>query len=215
MSEERTKLAQAYEELVPKYQRLVDEVKFALEDRIKTSGVKVASVHGRVKTLDSLLSKVERKEYKDPLADIHDLAGVRVVCQFTPDLVVIAKLIRELFEVHETVDKSSSLEFDKMGYQGTHYIVTLGPNHRGARYDGLAGLKSEIQYERFSRMHGRRLVIASTTSRKLRYPRENGESYTMFPLCLKSHRIFLIELVKRVNVIPKRFERTSQVPQNS
>jgi putative GTP pyrophosphokinase len=122
MSEERTKLAQAYEELVPKYQRLVDEVKFALEDRIKTSGVKVASVHGRVKTLDSLLSKVERKEYKDPLADIHDLAGVRVVCQFTPDLVVIAKLIRELFEVHETVDKSSSLEFDKMGYQ---VLITL------------------------------------------------------------------------------------------
>src|SRR5262249_43068264 len=93
----------------------------------------------------SVVNKVERKEYKDPLSDIHDFAGVRVVCQFTPDLDVIDKLIRELFDVHETVDKSASLGFDKTGYQGTHYIVTLGPNHRGARYDGLAELKSEIQ----------------------------------------------------------------------
>lgn len=134
-----------YGELLPKYRRLVDELTFAVEDRIKTSGLKVASVHGRVKTLDSLLSKVERKEYKDPLADVHDLAGVRVICQFTPDLDIIDKLIRELFDVHEIVDKSASLGFDKTGYQGTHYIVTLGPNHRGARYNGLAELKSEIQ----------------------------------------------------------------------
>jgi ppGpp synthetase/RelA/SpoT-type nucleotidyltranferase len=145
ITEERAKLAQAYEQLIPKYQRLVNELTFALEDRIKTSGLKVVSVHGRVKTVDSLFSKVERKEYKNPLADIHDLAGVRVVCQFTPDLDVIDKLICKLFDVHETVDKSASLEFDKMGYQGTHYIVTLGPNHRGARYDGLAELKSELQ----------------------------------------------------------------------
>jgi putative GTP pyrophosphokinase len=143
--EERTKLEQEYEALIPSYQRLVEEVTFALENRIKISGLKVASVHGRVKTLDSVLNKMERKEYKDPPSDIHDFAGVRVVCQFTADLDVIDKLIRELFDVQETVDKSASLGFDKTGYQGTHYIVTLGPNDRGAGYDGLAELKSEIQ----------------------------------------------------------------------
>jgi putative GTP pyrophosphokinase len=145
MTGEHTEVAQAYEELIPRYQQLVDEVKFALDNRIKASGLKVVSVHGRVKTLNSLRSKIERKDYEDPLADIHDLAGVRVVCQFTPDLDVVDKLIRELFEVHEVVDKSGSLGFDKMGYQGAHYIVTLGPNHRGARYNELAELKSEIQ----------------------------------------------------------------------
>jgi ppGpp synthetase/RelA/SpoT-type nucleotidyltranferase len=144
MSED-SKLVQAYEALIPQYKRLVDEVTFALEDRIKTFGLKVASVHGRVKTSDSLVSKVERKEYQDPLSEINDFAGVRVVCQFTPDLDVIDQLIGELFDVHEIVDKSASLGFDKTGYQGTHYIVTLGSNHRGARYDGLADLKTEIQ----------------------------------------------------------------------
>jgi putative GTP pyrophosphokinase len=118
MSEEGTKLLQAYEALIPQYKRVVDEVTFALEDRIKTSGLKIASVHGRVKTLDSVVNKVERKEYKDPLSDIHDFAGVRVVCQFTPDLDVIDQLIGELFDVHEIVDKSASLGFDKTGYQG-------------------------------------------------------------------------------------------------
>jgi putative GTP pyrophosphokinase len=145
MSEERTNLAQAYEALIPKYQRLVREVTSVLEDRIKSSGLKVASVHGRVKSLDSLVRKVERKEYKDPLSDIRDFAGVRVVCQFTPDLDIIDKLISELFDVDEIVDKSASLGFDKTGYQGTHYIVTLGSKHHGVRYDGLAELKTEIQ----------------------------------------------------------------------
>ena len=118
MSEESTKLEQDYEALIPSYQRLVREVTFALENGIKTSGIKVASVHGRVKTFDSVVNKVERKEYNDPLSDIHDFAGVRVLCQFTPDLDVIDKLIRELFDVHETVDKLASLGFDKTGYQG-------------------------------------------------------------------------------------------------
>ena len=130
---------------MPNYQRLVGEVTFAIENRLKTSGLKVASVHSQVKTWDSVVNKLERKEYKDPLSDIHDFAGVRVVCQFTPDLDVIDNLIRELFDVHEIVDKSASLGFDKTGYQGTHYIITFGPNHRGARYDGLTELKSEIQ----------------------------------------------------------------------
>jgi ppGpp synthetase/RelA/SpoT-type nucleotidyltranferase len=123
----------------------VDEVTFALENRIKTCGLKVASIHGRVKTFDSVVHKVELKEYDNPLSDIHDFAGVRVVCQFTPDLDAIGKLIGELFNIHEIVNKSASLGFDKTGYQGTHYIVTLGPKHHGARYDGLTELKSEIQ----------------------------------------------------------------------
>jgi ppGpp synthetase/RelA/SpoT-type nucleotidyltranferase len=145
MSEESTKLKQGYEASIASYQWLVSEVTVALEDRIKTSGLKVALIHGRVKTLDSVINKVERKQYKDPLSDIHDFAGVRVVCQFTPDLDLIDKLIRELFDVQEKVDKSASLGFDKTGYQGTHYIVKLRPNHRGAGYDALAELKSEIQ----------------------------------------------------------------------
>jgi ppGpp synthetase/RelA/SpoT-type nucleotidyltranferase len=92
-----------------------------------------------------VVHKVQRKEYETPLSDIHDFGGVRVVCQFTPDLDAIDKLIGELFNIHEIVNKSASLGFDKTGYQGTHYIVTLGPNHRGARYDGLTELKCEIQ----------------------------------------------------------------------
>lgn len=145
MSKERISLIEKYQALIPNYESLVREVRFALEQRIDSIGLNVASVQGRVKTSDSLANKVERKEYKDPLAEIHDLAGVRVVCQFTPDAEVVDGLIHELFEVHEKTKKSDSLGFEKMGYQGTHYIVSLGPKHQGARYDKLAALKSEIQ----------------------------------------------------------------------
>lgn len=145
MSEVGINLTQKYKALIHDYESLVEEVKFALERRISATGLKVASVHGRVKTLESVASKVERKEYKDPLAEIYDFAGVRVVCQFTPDTDVVDILIYEIFEVYEKTKKSDSLGFDKMGYQGTHYIVSLGPKYQGARYDRLAELKSEIQ----------------------------------------------------------------------
>lgn len=191
MSEERNKLAQAYTELISKYQQLVKEVTSTLEDRIKASGLKVASVYGRVKTLDSLFSKVERKEYKDPLADICDLAGVRVVCQFTPDLDVMDKLIRGLFEVHEKVDKSASLGFDKMGYQGTHYIVTLRPNHHGAQYNGLAELKSEIQVRTILQDAWAQISYSLDYKSEASVPeRERRELYNVSSLLEVSQNIF-------------------------
>ena len=134
-----------YENLKPLYDDLVDEVEFALKRTLEGSGLKVVGVHGRVKTLESFLEKVERKQYSDPFSEMSDLAGVRVVCRFTSDLDVVERLIRQLFKVFESINKTALLGVDHMGYSGSHYVIELGNRHKGSRYDGLSGLKCEIQ----------------------------------------------------------------------
>lgn len=129
---------------MPKYQKLIEEVKFALNHNLETLNLAVA-LSGRVKTPESLLEKITRKEYEDPLVEITDLAGVRAVCQFTFDAEHVETLVRRLFTVVEVVDKAQQLKVDRMGYLATHFIVELAPDNRGPRYDDLLGLRCEIQ----------------------------------------------------------------------
>ena len=134
-----------YLSLQPLYQRLVDEVLFVLQEMVKDPRVKVVSIHGRAKEPESLQEKINRKHYQEPFREITDLAGVRVVCNYESDLAALGTFIRKKFDVHEHVDKSQTLGVDRMGYHGSHYVVSLGARYSGARYEGIAHLKCEIQ----------------------------------------------------------------------
>jgi putative GTP pyrophosphokinase len=127
------------------YERLVDAVKRVLNMKLKAVGIRTAALHGRAKSIDSFRAKVTRKHYSNPLDEITDFAGVRVVCHYEADAVQIAGAIRGEFNVVEHVDKTLGLGVDKMGYGGAHFIVTLGSRYSGARYDGINDLKCEIQ----------------------------------------------------------------------
>jgi ppGpp synthetase/RelA/SpoT-type nucleotidyltranferase len=137
-------LTPTYEAHLPKLQRLVDEVRFALANALDHTDLKV-SITSRVKTIDSFLEKVVRKQYANPLREMTDMAGVRVVCQFTPDLTQVAAALNDLFMIQERVDKTALLGSDRMGYFGTHFIVQLGEKYRGPRYDDIFQLNCEIQ----------------------------------------------------------------------
>lgn len=134
-----------YEHIRPSYEKLVEEITYILKEKLKLSDVRVADVSGRAKTPENFKEKIGRKRYKNPLREITDLAGVRVVCYYEPDLATVHEIIRSEFDVCEHVDKTGDLGVDKMGYHGAHFIITLGTRYRGARYDGITDLSCEIQ----------------------------------------------------------------------
>lgn len=134
-----------FEKRLSSYQRLVEEVKYVLKTKLQAANIKYADLQGRAKEKNSFLAKVSRKAYLNPLEEITDFAGIRVVCHYEPDAAQIANTIRSEFNVKEHVDKTLRLGVDKMGYGGAHFIVTLGPRYSGARYDGLGELKCEVQ----------------------------------------------------------------------
>jgi putative GTP pyrophosphokinase len=134
-----------YKALHPLYEQLVEEVRYTLERRLNATTASIVSISGRVKEVRSLEDKIRRKPYQDPLTQITDLAGVRVVCNYESDLIDVSELIKTLFQIHEEIDKSSDLGIEKMGYSGRHLVVTLGGTYSGERYNEINSLKCEIQ----------------------------------------------------------------------
>jgi ppGpp synthetase/RelA/SpoT-type nucleotidyltranferase len=78
--------AEFYESRKGSFEDVRTEVTYALEKELRTQGIKYHSATSRVKTIESFLEKIERKDYSDPIKQTTDLAGVRVVCLFMKDL---------------------------------------------------------------------------------------------------------------------------------
>jgi putative GTP pyrophosphokinase len=129
----------------PHYEQLCDEVAYILRKHLNSRNIEYSAIISRSKTLSSFVEKLSRKQYADPLNDIADLAGVRIVYLYKSDGPAIEKLIKDDFEIVERVDKLKEQEPDRFGYGAVHYVVRLGNKSSGARYDDLKGLICEIQ----------------------------------------------------------------------
>lgn len=134
-----------HRERTPIFERLAEEVEFVLRSKAAALNIKTHSVSSRVKTTESITEKVHRKELGDPLAELDDLVGARVVVLFLSDLPRLDALIRETFEIHGTDDKIAEGDPASFGYMSVHYVATLGDDHSGARYDDLKEIRFEIQ----------------------------------------------------------------------
>lgn len=138
-------IIETYKAQRPLYEKLSEEVKYVIDQKIKEQKIKISTSPCRPKTISSLTQKIQRKSYKDPLKEITDLAGVRIVCYYETDIQPIKEIINENFIVHEHIDKTDDLGVDKMGYHGSHFVVSLGDRYSGARYEEFINLKCEVQ----------------------------------------------------------------------
>jgi putative GTP pyrophosphokinase len=135
----------SYYENLSTYQRLCEEVEYILDKKIKYSGIKIGSLTSRAKTLESFCEKIQRKKYDDPMREITDLSGVRIVFLYSSDRIRLEQLIESEFHVIEKVDKFAQQKVEQFGYGALHYIIKLKEQHAGARYDDLRNASCEIQ----------------------------------------------------------------------
>lgn len=115
------------------YDTFRQEIERLVIGALRRDRIAVVSVDSRTKSPNSLSEKIIRKgkQYTDPLKEITDLAGLRVVAYFRKDISNICASIAQELDVNESesVDKESELNKDQFGYAARHLIVTL-PNHR-------------------------------------------------------------------------------------
>ena len=142
---DRPEIIYEYLKRRPYYERLCLEVAFVLETELKEHSIEYSSIRSRAKELNSFLEKLERKEYTDPFGQVTDMAGVRVICLYPNDLEIIENIIKNEFVLLEKIDKRKLEAVDRIGYTALHYIVKLGEEFSGARYDSLKNLVCEIQ----------------------------------------------------------------------
>ncbi|WP_294260535.1 RelA/SpoT domain-containing protein [uncultured Comamonas sp.] len=138
-------LIRKYLDLLPRHEKLCEEVQYILESKLSDAKIEIAHATSRAKTLQSYCEKIGRKSYSNPLKEITDLAGVRVVFLYLSDLEKIEKTIEDEFEVIEKENKLKNNDTEKFGYGALHYLVKIKQLHSGARYDDLRDLICEIQ----------------------------------------------------------------------
>lgn len=114
------------------YQSLCKEVRRIIESSFEQMNLKCQSIDSRTKSIESFKRKVEkvtetgRPKYSDPMSDITDLAGVRVIVYTIDDIKLVTEFIDESFEVVEKRDVGEErIEKGQFGYQSIHYLITF------------------------------------------------------------------------------------------
>jgi len=119
-----------WEAILSPYHQVVEELKVKLkamrmqfEHEKKDSPIEF--ITGRVKPVASILQKADRKDI--PLekieADIQDIAGIRVVCQFVDDIYTIVKMLRTRNDFKITEEKDYVTEKKDSGYRSYHMTI--------------------------------------------------------------------------------------------
>lgn len=138
-------LRSEYNNRVRNFHFLIDTVKFTLQTEIDKNKIKCHSFTHRIKSFDSFVNKIRRKNISDPFKDIHDLLGFRIVCLFLPDLELIGNIINREFDVFEEDDKIDNSEVNIFGYMDLQYKAKLKINSSPQALNTVQEVPFEIQ----------------------------------------------------------------------
>lgn len=154
MNKDTIEIENKFNELLPLYERLGENIRDALKQFLNEHNIDYVDVEFRVKSFKSFYEKIQRKKYANPFSEIQDICGLRIINYYPSDLDKISTLIKSEFNVSESIDKQNELEEDRFGYRSYHFIATLKKDWlRAPNYRGLEDINFEIQ-ARTILMHG-------------------------------------------------------------
>jgi ppGpp synthetase/RelA/SpoT-type nucleotidyltranferase len=120
-------------------------------DLLHSDGIDVIQIESRAKSVESFVEKLRLKgeKYENPLEDVTDLVGLRIITYYLEDVESAADLVRREFEVDETNSTAIAArleEPDQFGYLSGHYVVSLNEHRRRlAEWDFFGTRRMEIQ----------------------------------------------------------------------
>lgn len=143
-----------YEVLFPVYKKYAETLQRILEN-VARKYAPFAVVQSRPKSIASFAEKIQRKRvlYKNPLKDMTDLCGARVITHTQDEVRNICGFIEKNFEIdwENSIDVTQRLKPAEFGYRSVHYIVLFRPGVFPAKNidveiaKELFGLKAEVQ----------------------------------------------------------------------
>jgi GTP pyrophosphokinase len=115
-----------------RYQQYLKAISVKLENHFNDnlSGIKrIDRICARAKSVDSFIKKAQnledgKKKYSDPINQIQDQIGVRIITFFNEDVERVAATIENYYRKIESKDKIPESE-SEFGYIGKHYILLL------------------------------------------------------------------------------------------
>lgn len=140
-------LRSEYAAVYPTYERLAAQLGDLLRRRLDTAGLRVVEVTSRAKDPDSFLKKALRKGYANPMQEIGDKAGARLILPFARDRQRVVQACKDVLEVSEPDDKRDVLGSERIGYLGLHYSGQIRADAIDDAESDLAGLSFELQIQ--------------------------------------------------------------------
>lgn len=137
-----------YDENFNLFEKLVDKAQSIIIDTIKENNIQINSISGRVKEKDSFCTKALKDKYIDPINEITDMAGIRIIAYVNSDVDKISKIIEDEFDVDKdkSIDKGNLLGVDKVGYKSVHYILKLTDDRtKLTEYKSFKNMCFEVQ----------------------------------------------------------------------
>ena len=118
----------SYDRNIADYERLKSAVASLISAGLEFRSIEFLRIQARVKERQSLLKKLREKEYKNGIADVTDIVGIRIILYLEKDISQVDDLLREMFWVDEknSDDKLDSRSVDTVGYRSLHLICSLG-----------------------------------------------------------------------------------------
>ena len=109
----------AVQELIIKFEHLIKE--YRTNDRYSP----IEEVTGRVKSISSLLEKMQRQNI--PMfrmeEEVEDIAGIRIICQFEEDIAEVARMIAARKDMEIKSEKNYLTHMKESGYRSYHLII--------------------------------------------------------------------------------------------
>jgi len=140
---DRSVIEAAYKGNLHRLESLEIEIRHTIEKAATKENLKINTLESRIKSIESVIDKAERKELKDPVLELNDVVGVRIIVLLKSYLHSFEILIRNEFDIIDIDDKSYSS--DGLGYRSEHFVCKLKSDICGPRYNDIKDLKFEIQ----------------------------------------------------------------------
>lgn len=134
----------------PLYEAFAARLRDLIFTLLEADEIDAVQVSWRAKTVTSFVDKVRLKEgrYDDPVRDMTDLAGVRVVLYYSRDVARVGAILAREFAIDETnsLRADERLPLDRFGYVSDHYILSLN-EARGklTEWTPYSGFTAEVQ----------------------------------------------------------------------
>lgn len=109
------------------YKRLAIKVESIINEIFDINGISFHMITSRAKEIESFKNKISNDKYDDPINQVHDFAGLRIITYVEDEIDKICTLIEQTFDIDapNSFNKGQDLGIDKVGYKSIHYVAKL------------------------------------------------------------------------------------------
>lgn len=143
-------IEEEYRKLRPTYESYCERLQTLISQLLAGAGVRVHAIENRAKDVESFKQKLQKpeKKYTNPLREITDLCGIRIIVFYLNDLERVRSILDQEFEIDEdnSSDRGAVLKPNEFGYHSHHYVINLSTARKNlSEWRAFSDICAEIQ----------------------------------------------------------------------